>query len=51
MYEGYEFPCVGCERECDVWEMQACCTLCRWKTGTDDSDVLGCADCTAQEDI
>lgn len=32
-----EDPCVTCERDCDGWEMQFCCTLCR-HLGLDNCD-------------
>lgn len=48
---GEPWPCDDCGLDCDFWEMQACCTLCEWEAGTNDSEILGCADCTAKEDI
>ena len=41
-------PCDTCTCECDEWDAQACCELCRWYAGTDDVD---CENCTAREDI
>lgn len=28
-------PCETCavKETCDIWEMQHCCTLCRWRSG------------------
>lgn len=23
-----DYPCDNCDRECDGWDMQYCCTLC-----------------------
>lgn len=45
------YPCEDCGCECDAWEMQACCILCRWHAGTDDSEILGCNECTRHDDI
>jgi len=36
-YEDDEDPCATCGGDCDVWEMQFCCTLCRY-LGTDNCD-------------
>jgi len=44
-------PCDTCPWECDGWEAQACCELCRWSVGTDDAEILDCENCTAREDI
>jgi hypothetical protein len=44
-------PCDTCPWECDGWEAQACCELCRWYAGTDDAEILDCKNCTALEDI
>jgi hypothetical protein len=49
--DGDPWPCDDCGMECDGWEAQACCTLCAWYAGTNDPEILGCADCTAREDI
>lgn len=26
-------PCDNCEKSCDSWEAQYCCTLCQWYYG------------------
>ena len=52
MYDDYDYdPCENCSMDCDVWEMQGCCTRCKALHGTDDPELLGCDDCTAPEDI
>lgn len=28
-------PCEDCDRDCDMWEMQFCCTRCAWIYGDD----------------
>jgi hypothetical protein len=50
MYDDYD-PCENCSLDCDAWEMQGCCRRCMALHGTDDTELLGCDDCTAPEDI
>lgn len=36
-------PCNTCELDCDYWDANYCCTLCRWKNGGEEPSW--CDDC------
>lgn len=36
-------PCKDCGDDCDVWERQYCCELCRWLN--DDEEPIYCDEC------
>lgn len=35
-------PCDECERDCDNWEAQYCCDLCRWQYGDNEPPCDEC---------
>lgn len=39
-----ESPCGACDRQCDIWDSQYCCELCRWTYGDTEPPCDTCDD-------